>query len=77
MKMSVADRRDDGCTYCCKFEEIDRIESMKAKNLKLPLQTFRLKNFKAVRDSGVIRFTPLTVFIGNNGVGKSSIVEGV
>ena len=41
------------------------------------LRSFRLKNFKAVRDSGVLRFTPLTVFIGNNGSGKSSIVEGL
>lgn len=41
------------------------------------LQSFRLKNFKAVRDSGVIRFTPLTVFIGNNGTGKSSFIEGL
>lgn len=44
---------------------------------KLPLQSFRLKNFKAVRDSGLIRFTPLTVFIGNNGSGKSSLIEGI
>lgn len=43
----------------------------------LRLQSFRLKNFKAVRDSGVIQFTPLTVFIGNNGSGKSSILEGI
>lgn len=43
----------------------------------LRLQSFRLKNFKAVRDSGVIQFTPLTVFIGNNGSGKSSIIEGL
>lgn len=41
------------------------------------LQTFRLKNFKAVRDSGTIKFTPLTAFIGNNGSGKSSIIEGL
>ena|SRR5437588_11817239 len=41
------------------------------------LQSFRLKNFKAVRDSGVINFTPLTVFIGGNGSGKSSIIEGL
>ena len=41
------------------------------------LRYFRLKNFKAVRDSRIIRFTPLTVFIGNNGSGKSSIVEGL
>lgn len=41
------------------------------------LQSFRLKHFKAVRDSGVIRLTPLTVFIGNNGSGKSSITESL
>jgi AAA15 family ATPase/GTPase len=44
---------------------------------RLALKTFRLKNFKAVRDSGEIAFTPLTVFIGNNGSGKSSIIEGL
>lgn len=45
--------------------------------MKLPLASFKLKNFKAVRDSKVIKFTPLTVFIGNNGSGKSSIIEGL
>ncbi len=44
---------------------------------ELPLQSFRLKNFKAVQDSGTIKFSPLTVFIGNNGSGKSSIIEGL
>ena len=44
---------------------------------RLALSRFRLKNFKAVRDSGIVRFTPLTVFIGNNGVGKSSLIEGM
>jgi predicted ATPase len=43
----------------------------------LRLQSFRLKNFKAIRDSGVIKFEPLTIFIGNNGSGKSSIIEGI
>src|SRR6266480_3664777 len=43
----------------------------------LPLQSFRLRNFKAVRDSRVVKFTPLTVFIGNNGSGKSSLIEGL
>ena len=41
------------------------------------LKSFRLKNFKAVRDSGVVKFTPLTVLIGDNGSGKSSFVEGL
>jgi predicted ATPase len=41
------------------------------------LKSFRLHNFKAVRNSGVVKFTPLTVFIGNNGSGKSSLIEGL
>lgn len=41
------------------------------------LKSFRLKNFKAVRDSSTIKLTPLTVFIGSNGSGKSSIIEGL
>lgn len=46
--------------------------------MKAPRVTsFRLQNFKAVRDSGPIRFGPLTVFIGNNGSGKSSVIEGL
>ena len=41
--------------------------------MKAPfLRSFKLKNFKAVRDSGILRFTPLTVFIGNNGGGLST-----
>ena len=43
----------------------------------LALKSFRLKNFKAIRDSGVVKFTPLTVLIGDNGSGKSSLVEGL
>lgn len=44
---------------------------------RLALKSFRLKNFKSVRDSGEVEFTPLTVFIGNNGAGKSSLIEGL
>lgn len=47
------------------------------KKTPLPLEKFRLRHFKAVRDSGEVRFTPLTVFIGNNGSGKSSLIEGL
>lgn len=43
----------------------------------LPLKSFRLRNFKAIRDSGTVKFTPLTVFVGNNGSGKSSLIEGL
>lgn len=41
------------------------------------LSSFCLKNFKAVQNTKTIKFTPLTVFIGNNGSGKSSIVEAM
>lgn len=41
------------------------------------LKSFRLHNFKAIEDSRVVRFTPLTVLIGNNGSGKSSLIEGL
>ena len=44
---------------------------------KLSLSSFCLKNFKAVQDSKTIKFTPLTAFVGNNGSGKSSIVEAM
>ncbi len=44
---------------------------------KLSLLSFCLKNFKAVQNSKTIKFTPLTVLIGNNGSGKSSIVEAM
>jgi len=43
----------------------------------LPLQSARVCNFKAIRDSGTIEFTPLTAFIGNNGAGKSSLIEAL
>jgi len=41
------------------------------------LSSFCLRNFKAVQNSKSIRFSPLTVFIGNNGSEKSSIVEAM
>jgi predicted ATPase len=41
------------------------------------LKSFKLENFKAVQKSGAVSFTPLTVLIGNNGSGKSSLIEGL
>lgn len=46
--------------------------------MKTPaLRRIQLENFKAVQNSKSIRLTPLTVFIGNNGSGKSSLIEGL
>ncbi|MEO8391424.1 MAG: AAA family ATPase [Chloroflexota bacterium] len=41
------------------------------------IKSMRLKNFKAIRDTGEIEFAPFTVLIGNNGSGKSSLIEGL
>jgi len=41
------------------------------------LKSIQIKNFKAIRNSKAIHLTPLTVFIGNNGSGKSSIIEAL
>lgn len=42
-----------------------------------PITSLRVKSFKAVKDSGVLRPGALTVFIGDNGTGKSSILEAL
>ena len=44
---------------------------------RFALNKVSLRHFKAVRQSGEIALTPLTVFIGNNGSGKSSLIEGL
>ena len=41
------------------------------------IKTVRIRNFKAIQDSGTIKLEPLTVLIGNNGSGKSSFIEGL
>jgi len=41
------------------------------------LNSVSIENFKAVRKSGTVKLTPLTVFIGDNGSGKSSLLEGL
>lgn len=43
----------------------------------MTLQSVRVRNFKAIVDSRTVRFGPLTVFIGHNGSGKSSLIEAL
>jgi predicted ATPase len=44
---------------------------------ELPLAGLSVKHFMAIQDSKSINFTPLTTFIGNNGSGKSSVIEAL
>lgn len=41
------------------------------------LRSCRIKHFKAIRDSQTLRFEGLTALIGNNGSGKSSVIEAL
>ena len=41
------------------------------------LDSIKIKNFKAVRDSGAVKLGPLTALVGNNGSGKSSLIEAL
>ncbi len=41
------------------------------------IRSVRIRNFKALRDTGPLRLGDLSVFIGNNGSGKSSVFEAL
>lgn len=41
------------------------------------IKSVRIRNFKAIKDSGTIKLGWLTVFVGYNGTGKSSIIEAM
>lgn len=43
----------------------------------MQIKSIAVNNFKALRASGVVRLKPLSVVIGNNGSGKSSLMEAV
>jgi len=41
----------------------------------MKISSLRVRNFKAIKDSGTIKLGPLTAFVGYNGTGKSSLIE--
>lgn len=45
--------------------------------MKRPIASLRVRHFKAIKDTGVLKPGGLTVFIGDNGTGKSSVIEAL
>lgn len=43
----------------------------------LRLRSVQVQNFKAIANSGYVRLGPVTVFVGHNGSGKSSLIEAL
>ena len=43
----------------------------------MQIKSINVENFKALRASGTVRLKPLSVIIGNNGSGKSSLMEAI
>ena len=41
------------------------------------LKEFRIKNFRSYKDEVIVKFNDLTVFVGRNDIGKSSILEAM
>jgi predicted ATPase len=39
------------------------------------IQSIRIRNFKSIRDSGIVEFKPINVLIGANGAGKSNFIS--
>ena len=39
------------------------------------MKSFRVKNIKSFKDSGIIEFRPITIFVGKNSCGKSSLLR--
>jgi predicted ATPase len=52
-------------------------EKQLSRTPRLRLERLRIQGFKAVKDSGYVDLQPLTLFIGRNGSGKSSLVEAL
>jgi len=47
------------------------------KTRKQAVASLRIRNFKAIKDTGTLKLGGLTVFIGDNGAGKSSVLEAL
>lgn len=43
----------------------------------MKISSFRIRNFRGYRDSGVISFDGLTAFVGKNDAGKSTVLEAL
>src|SRR5262249_18679464 len=74
LRVSPGERSREGRCPECLPRRRARADPM---SKRFRLRSVAVDNFKAVQKSGAVALTPLTVFIGNNGVGKSSLVEAI
>ena len=65
--------------FDAKFEELLHDERLLVLPLQRPdvphIESFRIKNYRALRDIELKDLKPLTVFLGANGSGKSTIID--
>lgn len=47
------------------------------RNILILLKSIRLTNFKGFRDTGSLRLSPITILVGPNSAGKSSLLEAL
>jgi predicted ATPase len=63
-------------SVCLSHGRIKKAEEIRGTGAGYMLNTMRIKNFKAIQDM-TIEFTPLTVLIGANSCGKSTVLQAL
>ena len=53
------------------------MDSLNKKDGSVMFREIRLQNFKAYRDSGPVPLAPLTILVGTNNSGKSTILHAL
>ena len=74
------DREDEismsAAAHWGEMEELRSYIERRTDERLIPLKSFKIKNFKSVREAEV-EFKPLTVIVGSNSAGKSSLLQAI